>query len=359
MKNILFIFVACFFSCSKNDLPPGNLPVFSLSGVLNDTTFNWQAGQNDKYMLAKMDSIGFIPVFVGNLGNIFSPTTNGLPSIEIIFVGSNSGSLVPIFPNLDGNLSYATSNSPDPIIYQLAYDATNSIGLNIQNYEFNFLNEFSIQPFDFFNFLNNDVQGLATLNIKGINGAKSSKSEYVNLFTNEISGVEIIKLPNNMLFAQSSGQTPIEYKWSTSDSGQTASLTSPSNEYSVTATLPNLQKITNTIWVDSAYAILYRASMNLTYNIIVDSTQNANYQSGNVIVRYSDETGQVFSSEFVNQTMADFFKVNSISDYISNEAGVKTKQLDVNFSCQLSNSDGSAKYFFKNVSGKIAVGVPD
>ena len=71
-----------------------------------------------------------------------------------------------------------------------------------------------------------------------------------------------------------------------------------------------------------------------------------------------DQNGQVYSSDFTDQSTDSFFKINSVEDYDTNEAGIPTKKVAVDFSCKLMNADKTLSKTLSNVKGTVAVGYP-
>jgi hypothetical protein len=361
MKKLLFIsslVLSAFWSCTKGDLPKVNEPIFNLAGTINDTIFNWEAGVDNKYMLAGTDSTALARLYSGNLGQISSPYSNGFPSIEIIFVKNNadSGDINSILKT--GTFQYATSAN-SLINYALTYFSQNSIGLQPLKYTFNFANFNSKLPAESFSLPNPDVQGIASLEIRNAADSVSKQTMYVDLLNNRIIKLQISVTPNKMLVADVLGDSPQSIVWSTGDSAQTIGIDSVIRNYSVMATLSNNQIISSSVILNASDQPILQAELNLDFQTFADSLPLSNFENQHVIVRFADENGQLFSSEWGVQNANDFFNVNAIDDFDRNEAGVKTKKMDINFSCHLKNSPLNQEIVLKNVVGKIAVGVPD
>jgi PKD repeat protein len=75
-----------------------------------------------------------------------------------------------------------------------------------------------------------------------------------------------------------------------------------------------------------------------------------------VIIDWKDEAGIKYSSANIKQPSTSSFKILSATNYGLNEKGQRTRQLEVQFSCIVSN--GTTTHELKNMQGTIAVAYP-
>jgi hypothetical protein len=71
-----------------------------------------------------------------------------------------------------------------------------------------------------------------------------------------------------------------------------------------------------------------------------------------------DESGKFYSSALGEQTDDAYFDIISVEEYLNNDAGQKTRKLEVETSCRLYADDGES-ILLTNGEGVIAVAVPD
>lgn len=99
LKQLIYFLIissltALNYSCSKKDLPEipyENSPVFNVTGTINNSAIDLHAGENNAFMLAKLEEFNGIPLFTGQL-------SNGETSMIIHIYDANTD-----IPTLSGN----------------------------------------------------------------------------------------------------------------------------------------------------------------------------------------------------------------------------------------------------------------
>jgi len=91
---IISSLIALNYSCSKKDLPVipyENSPIFNVTGTINNSAIDLHAGENNAFMLAKLEEFNGVPQFTGQL-------SDGETSMAIQIYDANTD-----IPTLSGN----------------------------------------------------------------------------------------------------------------------------------------------------------------------------------------------------------------------------------------------------------------
>lgn len=369
IHQILLLFASLWVlnSCNKVELPTEGTPVFSLSGRLDNQSFDWQAGVNERYMLADFDAlpVGKL-IYTADLGQLNSQTSNSPEQFVIKFVQSE-----PAFSPTNVNSTIRTGEFE----FATATDSGNSI-INVLEYT---TDKRGIDPFllsiktDSASFndlyyegtllgLGNDYIGSLTISMIDSFDRVSTQRLYVNLPEKIISGV-YLKVDGYTLTAHVFGATASGFDWIGVQSvDSTATIDSVFQQTAgVVAILTNGQIVTNNMDFGIDFNNPCNIRLNLNQTTIIDSTgiPVPNYENGRVIVQYIDKSGQVFSSDFAKQSSDSFFNINSVEEYEINENRIPTKKLDVDFNCTLMNETRTVVKKLSNVKGVIAIGYPE
>lgn len=170
-----------------------------------------------------------------------------------------------------------------------------------------------------------------------------------------ISNIEKIRYPANharissfstsanemMFMVHASDSSASTYLWHFGDGG-VSNLSTPSHSYSIPGTYPVSVRIINAA-NDTLYArhnvATQTSPMPCISNYSIESVSQVPNPKpfSTIIIDWTDENGDVYTSNNVLQPKDSYFKILSIEDYDQNERGEKTKKIKVNFSCQVYN----------------------
>lgn len=163
---------------------------------------------------------------------------------------------------------------------------------------------------------------------------------------------------NEMSFtANTPDSSTSSYLWHFGD-GSMSNLATPSHSYSIPGTYPVSVRIINAA-NDTLYARYNVATQTSPMPCITNYSVESVSQVPNpkpfstIIIDWTDENGDVYTSNNVLQPKNSYFKILSVEDYDLNERGEKTKKIRVNFSCQVYN--GTRTKFINNGEAVVCV----
>lgn len=154
-----------------------------------------------------------------------------------------------------------------------------------------------------------------------------------------------------------SGSSAYRYMWHFGD-GDTSSIPNPSHKYKIAGTYPVSLRLIDA-QLDTTYARYNVATKTdpmpcLTNYSIESVTRVGNpLPFSNIIIDWTDENGEVYTSNNMLQPEASRFKILSVEDYEPNERGEKTKKIRVSFTCHVYN--GSRAKLIENGEAVLAV----
>jgi PKD repeat protein len=131
------------------------------------------------------------------------------------------------------------------------------------------------------------------------------------------------------------------YHWTFGD-GSSSTNSNPSHTYKIPGTYPVMLRAINSEQ-DTIYARYNMATQTnpmpcLTNYSIESVTQIINpLPFSNVLINWTDENGDMFTSNNILQSTKSNFKIISVEGYDLNEKGEKTKKIKVGFSCEVYN----------------------
>lgn len=394
-KIILLLLFFCS-ACKKIGLPDPPLPSdsnFYLNADINGQALSLVSGEDNYFMFSefKKDSLD-VYSFIGRLEQLDC----GIECREKLTIiirdeKEDTGAGVNIDSTLILNsFSYASSDNTTVelvvdtlgFVFNTVFDASQSI-LPLQGnifYTWDFdsgLVVTSLDPIVSNTFLPNPMGNNFPINltIADNNGLCSSTQTQTLSFANDsipACSVSIVKgdsLPNptvSTLSAKPTGVPPYSYVWNT---GQTSSdvFVSPNLQfYEVTVTdatgcTSTSGLIAGGFMGGSNLNCLASFEANTTKEYEIDSMEivtTDNFQFSTIELEYTDENGTVFNSKWGPQNaMNASFEIISVEDFEDNENGMKTKQLTLQFECQLFSQNGDIKNL-TNGEAVIAIAYP-
>lgn len=340
---ILLLASVFFFSCRKKNFPENITPGqsdFYFTGNIAGSNVSLKAGIDNYYMHSSyaLDSNGlysFIadlkPSDCSNCKNSLQIRINDFRLSSQNAVTKIDSSLLPKTYPLSGGPFYAVkfkslSNQP-------ASSYLWNFGDNSSSTEAN--------PLHIYKATGNYSLSLRVNSIYGC-------QQYV-------SNIERIKYPvttakisvtnssaNSMSFnALISGSSLNNYKWSFGD-GDSSSVPSPTHLYKTAGTYPVILRV-----MDERGDVFYTKYNVATQTNPMPCLSNYSIESveqianplpfSNVTINWTDENGNVYTSDNASQPSISNFKIISVEDYDPNERGEKTKKIRINFTCQVFN----------------------
>jgi len=144
----------------------------------------------------------------------------------------------------------------------------------------------------------------------------------------------------------SGGTKPYKYFWNFGD-GDTSYhqniihvYTADSGLYQISLTVADSAGHTTTVALDTI-TLGYSKNCIVNFGSYVYPIANPNAFS-NIIITYTDASGDAYSSANVIQPTSSFFQVQSIANYQNNQNNQPTKELQVNFNCMVQDSKGNS-----------------
>lgn len=365
MKKLsLFLFSALIlFSCKKKELPKDtqeNDPQFYFSGKVNGTQINIHAGVNEYYMFSSylVDANNLYtfksalqPSNCSNCPNSLQveikdhrfSVTNGSSGSDSAFTFKyyplcsgnslpvkHSASFYSLFNKFSQNFHWnfgdgTTSNAPNPV--HVFRTGEFNVSLTVQD-------------------TNGCVNSVTNIQKFGNLGADCR----TNITANSTSTL-------TATFTHSTiGLPPYNFLWNFGD-GNTSTMAIPSHSFVLQGRYPVSLRVIDAA-NDTAYAnlnYLTPNAANCTTNYLLTGVYGLPNPAGfsNVVIKWTDANGIVYSSNDFAQPPISFFKIIKAEDCENNELGQKTKKLTVEFSCRVYN--GSSSLMIENAKAVIAV----
>lgn len=370
MKQVCVLILALFTigsfnSCKKKTLPepePGNEPVFYFSGQVDGTPYTLEAGINDYYMYSDyiQNSATGVYGFKGLLQQSNCSSCKNSIEIEIndhrsSAIGGPSG----IDSAFQSTFYPYCAGSWAPASYKVTYYPI-----------------FNNTPL---NYLWNWGDGSTSTSMIGSHIYKHSGNYNVSLSitdnfscTNTLSNWQTIGLSDNSCattitvtststlnatYSHSTiGVPPYNFLWNLGD-GNFDTSSAPTHSYATQGRYPVSLRVIDAV-NDTAYAnVNYVTSgsnmCGTNYILLNDSAITNTNGVSNVIVKWTDSNGIVYTSNSNLQPTSSFFKILSATEYHENEKGQKTKRLRVRFKCMVYN--GSSSLLIDNAEAVIVV----
>jgi len=376
----LFVISLFAFSCKKEHVPTSTTgtPEFYFNGTIAGITTSLNAGVNNYYMYSSytQDSNN-VYNFIGDL----KPTTSNPNSIQIQ-INDYKISAVNATVNIDssltiGNYLYCvpgTVTTTSTTVYEVQFNSSFANG-TAQTYNWDFGdNTTSSQANPMHTYSQLGYYNVC-LNITGTNSCSNSICDTVNLSSPTAyachTTISSTLLPyNGVNFGSTvTGFPPSNYLWNFGDSTATHDTTGSTTivhyynspgiyqvSLRVTDTMGNLSIARyNVATVSVSPTCLTNYSVSTVQAVTTTTTTNNNSLGlGNVIVTWTDATGNVYTSKNIAQPAISGFQIISVDNYSNNANNQRTKKLHVKFSCWVYNN-GHPPIQITNADAVIAV----
>jgi PKD repeat protein len=347
------------FSCRKKDFPETVSPTesnFYFNGTIDGNPISLKAGISKYYMysshtLNANNLYSFIadlkPEGCNNCNNSLQITINDFKYSTLHQGIKIDSSLAPKFYPILGAPYYAV---------QFKSSFNHQAGSYLWDFGDNTTSR-QANPLHIYNTVGNYK---VSLRINSTNGCQQyitniEKIEYQTVNPN-ISAVS--HSTNTFRFKASlSDSLAYTYFWDFGD-GDISNLSNPLHTYATSGTYPVKLRIINT-QMDTLYARYNIATQTspmpcLTNYSIESITQVSNsVPVSNIIINWTDENGDVYTSDSALQPSTSNFKIVSVEDYEANEKGEKTKKIKVKFNCQVYN--GTRMKIINDAEGVLCV----
>lgn len=367
LKSILFLTVigtSLFVACKKKELPKNieeNDPQFYFSGTVNGTPTTIKAGIDGYYMYSSyQQDANNLYSFIGDLKPVNCTSCPNSISIQINdhrlsntngVSGADSAFLLRYYPLMSGN--------PTPCWYSAQfYPIFNKYSTN---YNWNFGDgTTSTQMYPTHKFWGagdynvcltvQDTDGCANslCNIEKIgNMGDDCKTSINSSSTSTLTAT----------FTHSTiGLPPYNFLWNFGD-GNTSTSAIPSHNFSTMGRYGVSLRVIDAR-NDTAYANLNYLTPNATTcttNYLLTGVTPLSNPVGfsNVVINWTDASGNVYTSNDFAQPMSSYFKVLKAENYNDNSNGQQTKKLTVQFSCKVFK--GSSSMLIENGQAVIVV----
>lgn len=362
---VLLFITTVFFGCKPEEqVPIESEPVFYTNGTIEGLPFNLIAGADSYYMYTTydIDTIGVFS-FIGSFKTVECDTTckNSLsisfrnhevnPNPSTAFNQSLSLSTYGVFSTPAGSPTsievtftpLTFGGQPSDFLWDFG-DGQTSTDANPQHiYTVPGIYEACLTA--------NYINGCSSTICNPINNGVSILACDALFELNSISGNTV------ELAASPVGNGPFTYAWDFGDGASTNTQNvshtySSPGVYEVCLTTTSADGCTNTrcmnIATDNAGICSIR--------YLTDTTVLSNpFNLATIAIEWTDENGNVFTSENNSQPSSSYFKVLSVEDYSDNELGYKTKKLDIEFACTLYH-EGQSKTI--NATATMAIAYP-
>jgi len=355
-------------SCKKKHYPepetdPVNQPVFYFQGDVNGAAVNLQAGINDYYMHSDYTIDGNnVCNFKGTLDQL-TPVSSQ-EKIEIIINDSRTLNSYNV-SNADSSLSinnYLYKVGAPATFYQVRCIPYNMSG---SSFQWDFGDGIPV-PVTTESSIRHSYRTANVYNIQLTGNSGSATSTVVrqikptgvgSCFTSIVSAVSNTMTPTQVVFTaqQFSALGTPTHTWDFGD-GYTGNGLSASHLYN-----PGIYQVTFTsvdgagdTSVDHCNIAVGMQGYTANFSWELNQSMISNpFAFQNVIIRWTDANGTVYTSDNAGQLSNAYFNVLSVEDYKVNENNAPTKKMKVRFKCQLFN--GSSSILIDNAEAVIAV----
>lgn len=351
--SLVLLAAGLFTTCKKKTLPEaeqGNDPVFYFNGNVNGTPYVLQAGVNNYYMFSGYNQNASTGVY-GFSGTLKQNNCSGcINSIQIEIndyrysslngpSGADSAFNATFYPFCAGTWAAVShsvtfypifNNMPTSYLWDFGDGSTSTVALGSHIYAHPGNYNVSLTVTD------NQSCGNTVTNLQSI-----GPTDNLCQTTITVTGTSTM----NPVYTHSTiGSGNYTFHWDFGD-GNTSTSSSPTHSYTASGRYPVSLQVVDILNKDTAVANLNYAagttSCTTNYFKLSDTTFVNGNGVSNVIVKWTDSNGTLYTSNDAAQPSTSYFKILSSSNYHENELGQKTKRLHVKFKCVVYSATSS------------------
>lgn len=357
LVSVLFV-----FGCKKEHAPSSTTgtPIFYFNGTIGGVSMSIDAGINNYYMYSSYtQDTNHVYNFIGDLKQITSSHNSIQIQINDYKVSVLNASTYIDSSLMIKNYFYFTGGAAaTTTVYNVQCNPSYSnVSGSAQTYNWNFGDgTTSTSPSPLHTYTHLGYYNVC-LTITGSNSCSNSICDTLNLSSPTAFAC------NTTIFATVTGYTvaftntstgigPIKYLWNFGDTASasydTSSQQSVTHNYSasgiyqvslnVTDTAGNKAKAKYSVAIGTATSsgCLTNYSVIGTQSVVTTSTNSLGL--ANVIVKWTDAVGNIYTSDNPLQPAGSNFQIISVDNYQNNENNQTTKKLHVKFNCWVYNS---------------------
>ncbi len=364
---IIVLLLLAFVSCRKKEYPESTKegsPVFNCNMAVNGTPMNIEAGVNDYYMYSsfQQDSSGVYGFIAGLKQANCTSCPNSLEVQINDFKISPANALTQIDSLVPKNYDYMASNAAAyySVQFQSGYNKT------ALSYLWNFgdgATSISANPTHIYT---KTGRYNVSLKVIGSNSCESSINTVQNIGTVNNKFRTLIDADStsmgttiNFSAVNSQGVGPYLYLWNFGDGTAVSTAANPVHTYQYTGAYPVTLRVIDLASNDTAYAKYNTVTQNdmsscaTNYTVSTVNPSTNTLGLSNVIVKWVDANGVVYTSKNTLQPGNSYFTIVSVQDYQNNTNNERTKKLHVKFKCTVYN--GSSSIQLDNADAFISV----
>ncbi len=363
---IVLLLLACM-SCRKKEYPASTKeggPVFNCSMMINGTPTTIEAGVNDYYMYSsfQQDSNNVYGFMAGlkqmNCTNCPNSLEVQINDFKVLAKNANTKIDSALIP---GNYNYLASNAAS--YYTVQFQSSYNQPAN--TYLWNFGDGTTSSLSNPNHIYKKTGKYNVSLKIIGINSCESSISIIQNIGTVNYKFRTLIDADTtwgtglNFSSINSMGIGPYQYLWNFGDGTPASTLASVFHNYQYSGSYPVTLRVIDTGGNDTAYA-KYNA---VTQSDISSCASNYSISSvgqspnalglSNIVVKWVDANGLVYTSKSSLQPANSYFNIISVENFKNNDNNQLTKKMHVKFACTLYN--GNSSIIINNADAIICV----
>lgn len=345
-KYIFLSAVLFIMGCKKNSLPPKDenpdTPVFYIKGNINNSPVELSAGVNDYYMYSSYyQNANNVYVYKGELKQ---QTCNGPCGYGItILINDFKESDLNEYMKPDSGLYVGqfqfNDGTPEPVVYNGSFTPLISTATYTWNYSDGMVLNTSSGSRAFASRKTYSVA--LTINNSGCVQTHTNEFRIGSPLQTNVSGLcNWTSTPTTYSF-YASAPPGVSYQWDFGDS-ITSNLINPVHTYTTFGYHRARVKLHNSATGDVCYSY---------YQVPVSANQlcHANFNSyftpvpntkalSSITVLVTDPSGNVYSTEGINQPVANKIEIISVEDYPDNQQGQHTKKVKIKFNCDVSSA---------------------
>lgn len=367
---ILLIAICCF-SCKKESLPPNieATPVFQLNANLDNNSVNFQAGLSDYYLFTSHEvDENDVSIFKGEFRKTSDCSSNCQESLSVEIRNFQQGNVTDTEVFELGQYDYYLDKT---ILPPTSFLTAAPIGNAPFTYEWVIDEELQVANTETIVYelpIGLDRQKVR-LNLTDATGCTSSLEKIITRDQNQALAVNyvveiepVVPFVAKLKAVVENGQGPFFYQWDTGH--QSPAINVLGGKYCVDVEDINgdVLQVCKTVSKDSvgvptSSGLFSYCSADFNHVGTFAPVSNNPYQLSTVTIKYTDSNGELFSSEFKEQSASSYFEIEEVENYELNENGERTKKLALKFQCQLSNNNGTSIQLNQGI-GTIAVAHP-